>query len=130
MRLERAINLQSQLVNSVIDLYSLARACHLTSSQINERFNRLFEPFPKLPNHVRQFVRGYREALTDRLYHQYLQYGYEWNGIVYPANWDTLPEELKEALRKGTLVTHGHYWNDTLATPGQAKPFFLGSKGN
>ena len=66
MKLSRAIDIQHKLITNLQDLYHLAKVCYLTSQEINERYNRLFEPYPKLPNHVREYVRGYRHALDDQ----------------------------------------------------------------
>lgn len=126
MKIERSLKIQGQLITRLQDLYHLATTVHMTSQDMNERFNRLFEPYPKLPVWVREYVRGYRHALDDNLYRNHLQYGYEWQGLVYPANWDNLPEELKEYLRKGNeTIRHGHYWKKTLTMAGNDKPFFV-----
>ena len=127
MRLERAVDIQIELKARVNDLIGLAVTCHLPHSDMTERYLKLFERYPKdLPGHVRSYIRGYYEARIDSLYHTSLQYGYEWENLVYPANWDTLPEPLKEACRKGAVMNHGHYWKETIGNPSSgAKPFFV-----
>ena len=129
MKLKRSIAIQRELIERLNDLYSLAITCHLTSEEINTRYGKLFERYPKdLPTHVKEYVRGYRECKDEYLYRHCLQFGYKWQEIVYPANWDTLPEELKEACRKGATLEHGHYWKDTFMKDGQeTKPYFAHS---
>lgn len=127
MKLERSITVQQELITRLNDLYSLARQCHLTSTEINARYGQLFDRYAKdLPHHVKSYVRGYRQSLDDQLYRHHLTFGYRWAGRIFPAKWDTYPEELKEACRAGTALEHGHYWTETLATPGQEKHYFRG----
>ena len=126
MKLDRAIAIQSELTSRVIDLISAARSFHTTSKWINEEYHKLFQRYPKdVPNHVREYVRGYRDALVESLYRHDLVHGYEWQGLVY-TEYEKYPEELRQALR-GDLATveHGHYWKETLKIAGNQKPFFV-----
>ena len=120
MRIDRAVKIQADLTSAVRDLYSMARTFKLTSSEINERYAKLIARYPKLPRHVENYVRGYRDCLSDSLYPHDLFHAYEWQGQLY-EKWDSFPVELKEQVRADKVIVHGHYWKGT------NKPYFLGA---
>ncbi len=122
MRVKRAVDIQIELVGAVRDLYSMARTFKLTSAEINERYAKLIARYPKLPRHVENYVRGYRDCLSDSLYHHDLFHAYEWQGKLY-EKWDSMPEELKEHIKQTPTdsLVHGHYWKGT------SRPYFLGA---
>lgn len=120
MKIDRAVNIQIELRTRVNDLFSFARVCSLTHADILERYTRLYDKYPKLPRHVREYTNGYFHALLDNLYRTDLFHAYKWNGELY-KDWDSSPEELKAHCRStpsDQLTTHGHYWTHS------QKPFF------
>ena len=126
MKTLRAIQIKQELSDSIRSLFCHARYFHYTSTTLNEKYNNLFEKYPKdLPIYVKAYSNGFRDALTLGLYDDALVHGYVWNGKVF-TTWEDYPEELKEALR-GDLkgIEHGHYWKDTIANAGEQKPFFI-----
>ena len=102
-------------------LLSLQRQCieeHWTSVKWREKYNTHieFNPVdPKLPNHYKEYLRGFATALRESLYYVHVFNMHEYEGKLY-KNWNDLPEEAKEAERTGKidLAMHsGFYWKDS-----------------
>ena len=111
MRLKRSIAIQQQLTTNIGDLFSRARSYGLSSSEMSTRLSAMFERYPKLPRHVKEYVRGYYFALWNNLYRTDLIHGYMWKGLLF-SKWDEMPEELKEHIRSNPTdkLECGHYW--------------------
>jgi len=122
MKAERALSIQADLVGRVARLVREARTYHFTHAYLLEQYNKAMERYPKLPNWVRQYVRGHFDALVNDLYRDALIHAYEWEGELYD-NWGSYPEELKQYIRATPTdhLTYGHYWKGTKSA------FFLGT---
>ena len=121
MRTKRALDIQSDLVGRITWLVREARTYHFTHAYLLEQYHKALDRYPKLPNWVKQYVRGYFTALVDDLYRDALIHAYEWQGELY-EKWDSYPEELKQHIRSTPTdnLVHGHYWKGTKSA------FFLG----
>ena len=111
MRSKRAEALRSQLTSRLIDTFNTAKSCSLDSATLNDQLNNLTTPYGKLPLWVKHYLWGYKECLYTHLHNNDLFHAYEWDGELY-SNWDTMPEDLKEYIRKHNYddVPSGIYW--------------------
>lgn len=125
MNINTALKKREQAVTSLRDLYSHAASCGLLSSQINEEYNRILARLEKCPRWVRNYLDGYRAALTDESYRTKLVYGAMVNGRFYSTHRNRDDYYEKNGLSPGIFSeehdkseTKGHFWADSL------KPFF------
>lgn len=77
MTIDRAINIQQNKTQSIKDLFSRARACHLQHIEIVNGFSKIMDTLPtKTPRWVREYLRGrfetalefHRELFTEFCY--------------------------------------------------------------
>ena len=128
MKIDRALNLQTQTVQRIKDIYSTAEICGLSSSQINERVNSQVYAFlseKKAPQWVIHFVKGYEKCIIDNLYRYKLVFGIWYKGVFYSTHrnredyyekYGISPSEFH--LNISNENRPGHYWSENL------KPYF------
>ena len=131
MKIERAVNLQDQMIARLTENYAMAEICGWTSSQIQQRnfetiFNRLAEL--KAPQWIASFINGYEKCLIDNLYHNKLIYGVFVDKkflSAWPKHPDYYENHSIDAKTFNDIVDNnkdkaGHYWIHNL------KPYFCG----
>ena len=128
MKIDRAINLQMQMLQRIKDIYSTAEIMGLSSDQISERINaqvyaHLAEK--KAPQWLISFIRGYQTCVIDNLYSNKLVFGIWYDGVFYSTHRDR--EDYYEKcgisanefnIAISNVNNPGHYWKENL------KPYF------
>jgi hypothetical protein len=121
MKLDRAIKIQSDLLLKLKDYYSAARHYQPLSSEMNAKVGSIFRSAPKgTPGHVLSYLRGYRDALNNALYHDgyggWLVYGGFVDGVFYSTHRDRDDYYEKHGIASadyaddGRVTARGHYW--------------------
>jgi hypothetical protein len=129
MKLERAIELQSQTVTRLRDVISSARIFKSTQETLLQERERVFGYLPKTtPSHVHVFCRGYMQALMDSFWNKDLVYGGHINN-VFVSNVrerdDYYEKHGIEPCQFGEAKELGFYWaSDT------TRPYFISEKLN
>jgi hypothetical protein len=91
------------------DRLSAARSGQYSHDQIIADYQALKQRF-NLTQRAWAELYGYFSAVIDSWYHKDLIFCTVWQGNIYPNNWDTMPEPLKEEIRKGIKHPDGHFW--------------------
>ena len=118
-----ALSLESRAAMAVDSIYSTARISGLPSSWINDEYIKRLAELPKrTPYYVRAYADGYRRALENQLYAEYLVFGGIVNGEFYSCDCqrdDYYSKQGIDAAEWHRLAKlKGHYWKHNL------RPFF------
>jgi hypothetical protein len=123
MDISLALRRRDRAVSNLRDLYSRAEHFGLLSSQINDEYNVILANLGKAPQWVRQYLDGYRAALTEQAYRQQLVYGAIIDGHFFSTHRDREDYYEKSGIEPRAFAddnpTKGHYWRNNL------KPFFV-----
>lgn len=129
MRIETALNHQKRAIMQTRDLYSSAESFGLSSAQINERFNVILGSIAHCSGSIREYVRGYRQCLSDQLYRTALVHGGFVDGRFYsthsnrPDYYERNGIKAVDYADDGRVTARGHYWIKHVDA-GKPKVFF------
>lgn len=123
MNIERALRVRRDMITRVIDAYSSARSFCLRHSELDRRVRDAMKCPPKTPLYIREYVSGYRQALSDQLYRDALVHGGMFEGVFYSthSNRDDYYEKhgmtARDYADDGRVTERGHYWIANVSRP-------------
>lgn len=122
MKIDKALQLKSRAQTNLIDLFNIAKTCHLTAKEINDRYIEIKDRLlykTKAPYWTIAYLDGYREALIANLYRNHLDFRYLINGVMVSTHKqsDIYLEKLGFQWSDCNNMPCGHYWT------GSNKPF-------
>ena len=127
MKLDTAIKRQHEVAHAIRDVYAMAKIVGLTSTEINERINKIkAERLNGAPRWVWAHVAGVEDQIRIDLYSRFLMFGAYVNGVFYSTHRDRPDYYEKHGISPRVFSeqkeTSGHYW---ILPSGKIKPFFV-----
>lgn len=126
MKLDTAIANKNSAIIALADAYSVARMCHLTSEQLNQKVQEIVSlHLIGCPRWAHAEFEGYRRALNDMLYRHSLVFGGYVDGTFYSTHrsradyYEHNGISPSDYADNGRVKDRGHYWADD-----PSKPFF------
>jgi len=96
-------------------IYSTALCFHQNHDKvITEKYEKIYssKEHRRLTQRDMAYFRGYEQAFYDLWMQAHIMSGYEWDGRIY-SDWDSMPEECRQAIRKNKEPECKLYYNNT-----------------
>lgn len=108
MRTDTALNHRNRVANDLRSLWSHAETFHLSHKEILERKEEIMATIAHCPQWVRQFCRGYDQAIFDVALKDKVETCYLVDGILYSVMKNTDKKKTKDIINRG----EGHRLRD------------------
>jgi hypothetical protein len=120
MNLDRAVRVQSQFKVRIADAVCTSRIMKSTSADMHNRVQtQVFDALPKgTPRHVREFLRGYYEALNELVWRE-MEFCYrDAAGTLFSTHRDSTHRKTEEFYSAGKgselgKLESAHVWKGT-----------------